>query len=268
MPTTQIPTKLLAVIGPCRSGTTCLATAIAQHSSIHAIYQPLKEENGHVQWGHRQLYAQPNSDSYHPALASMPEGKIPFYKQVTGPLTEWRSKFPLFVDDKEREKTLPVFLIRHPDTAYASWTKMGWNDTGNVQDPVAIFKAAYMNIVNEAKQFKEKNLPALSLTFESYVLKPEQSLKRICGFFNIPYTNELMNWKKPFDEAFEFEPNMKQFYISEESESVFKGVRQSNGISHQIPEHDLTRSSSTQFPDLMQAYNEFEALSSDLVAAP
>jgi hypothetical protein len=210
MSTTHIPTKLFALIGPCRSGTTCLATAIAQHPSIHAIYQPLKEESGHVQWGHRQLYAQPNSDSYHPALASMPESKMPFYKQVTGPLTEWRSKFPLFVDDNEREKTLPVFLIRHPDTAYASWTKMGWNTASEVQDPVAIFKAAYMNIVDEAKQFKEKKLPALCLTFESYVLKPEQSLKRICRFFNITYTDDLMNWKKPFDEAFEFEPEMKK----------------------------------------------------------
>lgn len=192
--TMTLPTIRLFV-SPCRSGSTAFMQSLNQSDDIHCFYQPMKEG---IREGTQPDYS--FFDGSHPAFTKY-AGKIFFAKEVLGHTRPEECNFELFPDDEAIARSRPLFLLRDPVGTWSSWKKCkaagkeGWEGVCDLE----MFKLAYAHTYNTFVSVRSVSEGATCLTREHLLKDPRRIFQLICEHWGIPFTDEMIQWKKSFD---------------------------------------------------------------------
>lgn len=190
----SLPTIRL-FISPCRSGSTAFMQSMNQSSDVHCIYQPMKEG---IREGGKPDYS--IFDGSHVAFEKHP-GQIFFIKEVLGHAYLEECRFELFPDQDAIERSKPLFLLRDPVGTWSSWKKCkaagkeGWEGICDLN----LFKIAYQHTYDTFVQTRSISDQVSCLTREYLLKNPQRVFQFICQRWDIPFTEAMIHWRKPFD---------------------------------------------------------------------
>ncbi|KAF1988279.1 Haloacid dehalogenase-like hydrolase [Aulographum hederae CBS 113979] len=125
----------------------------------------------------------------------------------------------------------PVFLVRDPIRVFDSWKNVGWTDVQSLVD-------CYDNM---QRMLREAIFPKVScLIYERLVEEPEAEVKRICGRWGVPFSESMLDFKKPFGSAFVYASERERsIYCEEKPLGLFATVETHDGIEADVPCHGL-----------------------------
>lgn len=190
----SLPTIRL-FISPCRSGSTAFMQSMNQSSDVHCIYQPMKEG---IREGGNPDYS--IFDGSHIAFEKHP-GQIFFIKEVLGHAYSEECRFNLFPDADAIERSRPLFLLRDPIGTWSSWKKcktagkQGWEGICDLN----LFKLAYQHTYDTFLEARSISDQVTCLTREYLLQDPQRVFQAICKRWDIPFTEAMIHWEKPFD---------------------------------------------------------------------
>ena len=187
--------KIRLFVSPCRSGSTAFMQSLNQSSEVHCFYQPMKEG---IREGTGPDYS--FFDGTHPSFPKHP-GKIFFAKEVLGHTRPDECCFELFPDDDAIHRSRPLFLLRDPVGTWSSWKKckaagnQGWEGVCDIE----MFKLAYEHTYKAFVAVRGVSTDVTCLTREHLLQDPYRIFQLVCDRWEIPFTDEMIQWKKQFD---------------------------------------------------------------------
>ncbi|KAJ8069128.1 hypothetical protein OCU04_002802 [Sclerotinia nivalis] len=125
----------------------------------------------------------------------------------------------------------PVFLIRDPIRVFDSWKNIGWiNEQSLVHCYTNLFR-----MLNQAPAH------AVScLLYEHLIQDPQREIKRICARWGIPFSETMLDFKKPFGSSFFFSNDReKSIYLENRPPDLFTTVEASSSIEPEVSYHGL-----------------------------
>lgn len=188
-----LPT-IRVLISPCRSGSTAFMRSMAQSPHTHCFFQPIKEGVREHRGPDYSIF-----DGSHKAFAEHP-GKIFFIKETFGHAFQEECCFDAFPDLDAIERSQPIFLLRDPVGTWSSWKKLkaagkkGWEGVCDFN----LFKMAYQHTYDSFLKAKAISDQATCLTRDHLLKNPHQAFQLICQRWDIPFTEAMINWNKPF----------------------------------------------------------------------
>ena len=125
----------------------------------------------------------------------------------------------------------PVFLIRDPIRVFDSWKNVGWTDERSLID-------CYTNMF---RMIGQAPAPAVSyLLYENLIQEPEREVRRICARWGVPFSETMLDFKKPFGSSFIFSSDRERtIYLEEKPLGLFTTVEASSSIEIDVPYHGL-----------------------------
>lgn len=169
--------------------------SINQSPHVHCFYQPMKE-------GVREGIGPDYSifDGSHPAFDKH-QGKFFFAKEVLGHSHLEECCFELFPNQDAIKRSKPLFLLRDPIETWSSWKKckaagkQGWEGVCDLN----LFKRAYQHTYDTFISVRNISEQVTCLTREHLLKNPRQLFQSICRLWDIPFTENMINWKQSFD---------------------------------------------------------------------
>ncbi|MGQ4646367.1 hypothetical protein [Lyngbya aestuarii] len=167
-----------------------------QSPHVHCFYQPMKE-------GIREGEKKPDYsifDGSHPAFTKH-SAEIFFIKEVLGHAYQEECSFELFPNQEAIKYSRPLFLLRDPVGTWSSWKKCkaagkeGWEGICDLN----LFKIAYQHTYDTFINAKPISDQVTCLTREHLLKEPRHVFQLICRRWDIPFTDNMINWSKPFD---------------------------------------------------------------------
>lgn len=127
--------------------------------------------------------------------------------------------------------TRPVFLIRDPIRVFDSWKYVGWTDAQSMID-------CYTNMFRMLDQAPSHTISCL--LYERLVQEPRTELKRICARWGVPFSEIMLDFKKPFRSSFIFSTDRERIiYCEEKPLGLFTTVEASSSVITDVPAHGL-----------------------------
>lgn len=189
-----LPT-IRVLISPCRSGSTAFMRSMAQKPDVHCFFQPIKEGVREGKSPNYNIF-----DGTHPAFAQHPE-KIFFIKETFGHAFHGECCFEAFPNQEAVVRSRSIFLLRDPVETWSSWKKLkaagkkGWEGVCDLN----LFKAAYQNTHDSFMENQGISDQITCLTREHLLENPYKVFQLICRQWDIPFTDNMIHWTKPFD---------------------------------------------------------------------
>lgn len=197
-----ISNKVKIIIATGRSGSTALLNCISQSDHIAAFYQPIKSSI-------RDYYkCNPNLNPNNSNLAFIPDysiyydhvkdDKIVVLKETLGSRNIAECDYPIFPTESRNEaiyKTKPFFLFRDPLEVMNSKQLQNW------KIPLELSARAYHNVFLEWEYCSNFQDETICCTFNKLSSDPEQVLRKLCNYWNIPFEKEMLHWSKPFPNS-------------------------------------------------------------------
>lgn len=168
------------IIGTCRSGSTALLKAFAQHPNVHAVYQPIKT-------GMRLNENEAPDRSFFDGGCDKEGKDFTVAKETIGHRNLAECLYNIFPDDSSVQATSPVFLLRDPVQTFQSWSNLGW---GSLER----FLASYHHVLNLAEIAGEICGEVETVVSENLSVDPEGILRSICKRWGMEYVDQLVNW--------------------------------------------------------------------------
>ncbi|MBW4544774.1 MAG: hypothetical protein KME25_10085 [Symplocastrum torsivum CPER-KK1] len=189
-----LPT-IRVLISPCRSGSTAFMRSMAQNPDVHCFFQPIKEG---VREGKSPSYS--IFDGTHKTFAQNP-GKIFFIKETFGHAFQEECCFEAFPNQESVVRSRSIFLLRDPVETWSSWKKLkaagkkGWEGVCDFN----LFKTAYKHTHDTFMRNQDISDQITCLTREHLLENPYKVFQLICSRWDIPFTDNMIHWTKPFD---------------------------------------------------------------------
>ncbi|KAJ3485481.1 hypothetical protein NLG97_g6808 [Lecanicillium saksenae] len=127
--------------------------------------------------------------------------------------------------------TRPVFLIRDPIRVFDSWKHVGRTDAQSLVDRFA-------NIFRMLDQAPSRG--ASCLLYERLVQQPQDEVQRICARWGVPFSEAMLEFKKPFGSSFIFPTDREEAtYCQEKALGLFTTIEAASSIIPDAPPHNL-----------------------------
>ncbi|KAF7545376.1 hypothetical protein G7046_g9578 [Stylonectria norvegica] len=125
----------------------------------------------------------------------------------------------------------PVFLVRDPIRVFDSWKNVGWTDIQSLID----------YYTNTFRMLDQAPSHAISiLLFERLVQDPQMEVRRICARWGVPFSESMLDFKKPFGSSFIFSTDRERAeYCEEKPVDIFTTVKASSSVINSVPVHGL-----------------------------
>ncbi|MGB7440673.1 MAG: hypothetical protein WA919_06365 [Coleofasciculaceae cyanobacterium] len=188
-------TQIRLLISPCRSGSTAFMQSMAQNPLVHVFFQPLKEGIRENKGPNYSVF-----DGSHPAYQQHPD-KIFFIKETFGHAFHEECCFEVFPNQEVTRLSRPLFLLRDPVATWSSWKKLkaagkkGWEGVCDF----GLFKTAYQHTYDSFLKTKAISDKTTCITREHLLKNPNKAFQLICRNWDIPFTENMIAWKKQFD---------------------------------------------------------------------
>lgn len=217
-----LPT-IRVLLSPCRSGSTAFMQSMAQSPNNHCFFQPIKEGVRETRGPDYSVF-----DGTHQAFVEHP-GKIFFIKETFGHAFREECCFDAFPDHDAIVRSRPIFLLRDPVATWSSWKKLkaagkkGWEGVCDLN----LFKIAYQHTYDSFLNAKAVSDQVTCITREHLLKNPKTLFQLICSRWDMPFTESMINWTKPF--------NVQDISCSDGHQETFtrlqhKSVRESMGF--------------------------------------
>lgn len=122
--------------------------------------------------------------------------------------------FGIFPDAAAYNLTRPAFLVRDPIRVFDSWKKMGWNDLYG-------FLICYRSFI---KALHESPDPK-PIIYEDLISDPRQTVARLAEYWNIPFDENCLEFKKPFGDFIYKDDRVQSIYHEAGPEWLFNRVK-------------------------------------------
>jgi sulfotransferase family protein len=189
----RLLTAPIFVLSPPRSGSTLLRVLLNSHSQLHAPHEM------HI----RRLTVNLTTDPVHQAMEALGHNQsdiehILWDRMLHRELV--RSGKPFIVDKtpsnsfawKRIATCWPdarfIFLLRHPASVVRSWHE-GDPDERPMEEAVR-HTLRFMRAVEDAR----KAFDGLTLTYENLTGSPEETLRRVCDFLDVPWEPSMLSY--------------------------------------------------------------------------
>jgi hypothetical protein len=169
-------------ISLCRAGSTALIHALSQNGDIDCHYQPIKAGNrstGIPDYGIFDLRS---------------ESRYIVAKETIGHGTELDCTYQVFPNEQAMRDARPLFLLREPQETFNAWKILGWTD-------IERFVSSARNLFDTLYQVAEATGERpLIVTYNGLTSTPEETLRRICEHWGIPFVPQMLEWQLPYLE--------------------------------------------------------------------
>ena len=172
----QVPIRM--IVGPCRSGTTALLQAFAQHPDVHGVYQPIKTG--------LRLTGVPDYGIYHgshPVFADHPVFVVA--KETLGHSTWDECLFDPLENEAVIRQVRPLFVFRHPVHTWNSWKRFGWGS-------LALFLTVYQYQYGLMSRARAITPYAKAITVESLSRYKSVVFPQVCAGWDVPFAPEIV----------------------------------------------------------------------------
>lgn len=211
--------RLIFLVSPPRAGSTLLMRVLNATSQIYSRPEP------HLMGplAHLGLYANVDrapydqlqaADAIKQIVKDLPGGEEDYLEALRAYSDTLYSKLLSLSENKERyflDKTpanalvLPflmrlyprakfIVLTRHPAAIFASYAESFFDGD---YEAAAAFNPVLVRYIPAMAQFlRQKEVPFLHVSYEDLVTSPEKTLERICGYLEVPFEPDALNYKK------------------------------------------------------------------------
>lgn len=134
--------------------------------------------------------------------------------------------YKLFPTPTAQEMVRPIFLFRDPVRVFDSWKKVGWTDIKSLID-------CYSNMFGMLDD-------ASPVLYERLICEPHREVMRICALWEIPFSESMLSFDKPFGSSFLFSSaREKDIYCMQKPLGLFANVEAHSSIRDDLPCHGL-----------------------------
>ncbi|KAJ2979782.1 hypothetical protein NQ176_g3041 [Zarea fungicola] len=127
--------------------------------------------------------------------------------------------------------TRPVFLIRDPIRVFDSWKHVGWTDMQSLID-------CFTNIFRMLNQAPPHAISCL--LYERLVQQPQNEVQRICAWWGVPFSETMLEFKKPFKSSFIFSTDSEEaVYCKEKHLGLFTTIEATSSVIPDMRSHGL-----------------------------
>src|SRR4051812_23933299 len=123
----------------------------------------------------------------------------------------------------------PVFLIRDPIHVFDSWKNVGWT---NIESTITCFENLF-RMQGEAQE------DSCRLIYEKLVRYKEDEIERICKYWGVAYSPDMLEVKKEFDYFIFNSEREKRIYQEKMPLGLFNTVEAHSTTKADIPSHGL-----------------------------
>lgn len=127
---------------------------------------------------------------------------------------EWDFDFDIFLDAAAYNLTRPAFLVRDPICVFDSWTKLGWNNLYS-------FLTCYRSLIKTLHNSPDPK----AIIYEDLISDPRQTVARLAEYWNIPFDENCLEFKKPFGDFIFQDDREQSIYHGAGPEWLFKRVK-------------------------------------------
>lgn len=125
----------------------------------------------------------------------------------------------------------PVFLIRDPIRVFDSWKNVGWNREQSLVH-------CYTNLFRMLDQAPAHDISCL--LYENLIQDPQREIRRICARWGVPFSEAMLDFKKPFGSSFFFmNDREKTIYTEQKPLGLFTTVEAKSSIEPDVSYHGL-----------------------------
>uniref|UniRef100_A0A915DGG6 Sulfotransferase family protein n=1 Tax=Ditylenchus dipsaci TaxID=166011 RepID=A0A915DGG6_9BILA len=133
-------------------------------------------------------------------------------------------------DDAKKDVTdvRRVFLVRHPLATFSSWKQQQWNN-------LDAFFTVYHTIYSQFELAWNTGLvKPLVTSYELLTEAKEQTFKRICNYWDLPYSYEIFSYdEKEFSKKFLYSSQREQeIYTNNRPAGIFDSITTNTKISN------------------------------------
>ncbi|ATY59805.1 Haloacid dehalogenase-like hydrolase [Cordyceps militaris] len=125
----------------------------------------------------------------------------------------------------------PVFLIRDPIRVFDSWKHVGCTDAQSLIEGFTNMFRMLDQVPSHANS---------CLLYERLVQQPQNEVQRICSWWGVPFSETMLDFKKPFEASFIFSNNCEEhIFCKENSSGLFTTVEAASSVLPDVPPHSL-----------------------------
>lgn len=138
--------------------------------------------------------------------------------------------YNIFPNSSTYDLVKPVFLIRDPIRTFDSWKHVGWQDIKSLIDCYSnLFRM--LSISNPSQ--------ACCLLYERLVNSPYTEIERICSWWGVPYSDEMLHFKQQFGSFLFNSEHERKIYCEEKPLGLFATVGAYSTVVPNVPYHNL-----------------------------
>ncbi|QDS77883.1 hypothetical protein FKW77_000431 [Venturia effusa] len=131
---------------------------------------------------------------------------------------------------KAYRQVKPVILIRDPIHTFESWKNVGWCDVDSL---VECYQNMYQMLLTSPHG------SAQYLLYERLIHMPHAVIERVCNFWGVPYSEDLLQFTKPFGSFSFASERERTIYTEEKPLGLFANVEAHSSIVPNLPSHGL-----------------------------
>lgn len=125
----------------------------------------------------------------------------------------------------------PIFLFRDPIRVFDSWKSVGWTDLQS-------FIYGYVNMFDMLS--RAPSTAVSCLVYERLIQNPKTEVERVCAWWGIPFSEDMLKFTHPFGSAFLYSSDSeREIYCERKPLGLFNTVEVSSTVEPNVPYHSL-----------------------------
>jgi putative hydrolase of the HAD superfamily len=146
--------------------------------------------------------------------------------------------YNIFPSPASYDLVKPVFLVRDPIRTFDSWKHVDWKDIDSLVD-------CYHNLFR-IMNFSDILKPHTVL-YERLIRNPLVEVKRICQWWEIPFSDEFLDFKQPLGSFLFNNKREKEIYCEIKPRGIFSTVEKYSGVVQDVPCHNLVSTKEKEY---------------------
>jgi putative hydrolase of the HAD superfamily len=146
--------------------------------------------------------------------------------------------YNIFPSPASYDLVKPVFLVRDPIRTFDSWKHVDWKDIDSLVD-------CYHNLFR-IMNFSDILQPH-TILYERLIRNPLVEVKRICQWWEIPFSDEFLDFKQPLGSFLFNNKREKEIYCEINPRGIFSTVEKYSGVVQDVPCHNLVSTKEKEY---------------------
>jgi putative hydrolase of the HAD superfamily len=223
--------QLRILVAVPRSGSTLLMRSFAQNAACGVTSRLVTQGNRDVKSPFKpdySIFGNPHLNKVYKEALERQCGTL-ITKEELGH-EEWKGEcdFDVLPRTALHESTKPAFLFRDPLRIYDSRKALGW-------DHMSSFLTAYRNLARMWSESPEST----SCVYEELVRNQELVLRRLCEYWNLEFTDKMLELTQPMENFLFSSEREKSIYTTHNPAGIFDTVKSHDTITPEIKSHKL-----------------------------